>query len=77
MKQGDASHINEEQAISEAIMIFDGMVIIKKIESGPATQDCSQFAEAFLRIMLCEDGDAFEIRVVFDRYFESTLKEST
>ena len=27
--------------------------------------------------MLCEDGDAFEIRVVFDRYFESTLKEST
>lgn len=31
MKQGDASHINEEQAISEAIMIFDGMVIIKKL----------------------------------------------
>ena len=27
--------------------------------------------------MLCEVGDAFEIRVVFDRYLESSLKENT
>ena len=31
MKQGNASHIIEEQAISEDIMTFDGMVIIKKL----------------------------------------------
>lgn len=27
--------------------------------------------------MLCDTGDAFEIRVVSDRYLESSLKENT
>ena len=77
MKQPNASHTNEEQAISEATAIFDGMVVVNKIKLRPAVQNCRQLAEAFQRIVLCEVGDAFEICVVFDRCFESPLKEST
>ena len=77
MKQPNASQTNEEQAISEGTAIFDGMVVVNKIKLRPAAQNCRQLAEAFLRIVLCEVGDAFEICVVFDRYLESPLKEST
>ena len=56
---------------SEATMVFDGMTIVNKSKLEPAVQNCLQFAEAFIRIVLCEADDAFQIRVVCDRYLES------
>ena len=53
------------------------MAVVNKIKLEPAVQNCLQLAEAFLRIVLCEAGDAFEIRVMFDKYLEFSLKEST
>ena len=76
-KQANASQTDEEQAISETTVIFDGMAVVNKIKLGPAVQNCRKLAEPFLRIVLCEAGDAFKIRVVFDRYLKSSLKEST
>ena len=58
-------------------MISDGTAIVNKIKLGSAVENCRQLAEAFLRIVLCEADDAFEIRVRFDRYLESLLTERT
>ena len=53
------------------------MTVLKKIKLGPAVHNCPKLAETSLKIVLCEAGDAFEIRVVFGRYLEFPLKEST
>ena len=49
-------------------MIFDRMAVVIKIKLGAAVQKCRQLEEAILKIVLCEAGDTFEIRVVFDRH---------
>ena len=54
MKQANKSWTNEEQAILEATVIFDGMAIVKKIKLGHAVQNCRQLAKSLLTIALCE-----------------------
>ena len=51
------------------------MTVLKKIKLGPAVHNCPKLAETSLKIVLCEAGGAFEIRVVFGRYLEFPLKE--
>lgn len=52
------------------------MAVVSKIKLGAAVQKCRQLEEAILKIVLCEAGDTFEVRVVFDRLWESWLKKS-
>ena len=66
----------EEFAIPK-VAIFDGMAVVNKIKLGPAVQNCQQLAQAFMEIVLSQATNAAEIRIVFDRYLESSLKEST
>lgn len=47
------------------------MAVVSKIKLGAAVQKCRQLEEAILKIVLCEAGDTFEVRVVFDRLWES------
>ena len=53
------------------------MTVVNKIKLGPAVKNCPKLAETFLRIVLCEAGDAFEIRVAVGRYLDFPSKEST
>ena len=53
------------------------MAVVNKIKLGPAVQNCQQLAQAFMEIVLSQATNAAEIRIVFDRYLESSLKEST
>lgn len=59
------------------VAIFDGMAVVNRIKLGPVVQNCQQFADAFLNIVLDEATNAAEIRIVFDRYLDDSLKEST
>ena len=76
MKQANASQINEEQAMFKITVIFDGIAIVNKTKLEPALQNCCLLEKSVLRIVLCETGDAFEIRVVSDRYLEFWLKQN-
>ena len=77
LKQVNAPHTNQEQAISETAAVFDEMAVVSKNTLGPATQNCGQQPEAFLDTVFCETIDIFKIHVVCSRCFESSLKEST
>ena len=50
MKQVNVSQINEEEAISEATAIFDGMAVVNKIKLRLVVQNCRHLAEAFLKL---------------------------
>ena len=64
--QANASQTIEKQGILEITVLFNGMTLVNKIKLGPAVENC-------LRIVLCEAGDVIKIRVVFDRYLESSI----
>ena len=68
--------MDQSGSISDAIdtgqvMLFDGMAVVNQIKLGPATSNCKQFAEAFLKIIKEQSSDVQEIRVVFDRYIQN------
>ena len=73
IKQANASQTNEKQGVLEITVLFNGVALVNKIKLGPAVENCRQLAEDFLRIVLCEAGDVIKIRVVFDRYLESSI----
>lgn len=59
----------------ETVYIFDGMAVLNKIKLGPGINNCLQLAKEFLK-RVCPK-DASEIRVVFDNYYERSLKSNT
>ena len=61
----------------EKVSVFDGMAIFNKVKIGPAVNDCQEFADAFLKIILEDSLDAFEIHNVFARYITDSLKANT
>ena len=75
--QGDTQEADPMEIATEIVTLFDGMAVVNSIKLGPAIQNCQQFAEAFLKIILGQAADASEIRIVFDRYLENSLQGST
>ena len=71
----DESMENEEDTIDQRVIIFDGMAVLDKIKIGTGIQNCCQLAERFLSILMSKPSD--EVRVVFDRYIEDSLKKTT
>lgn len=61
------------------VLILDGMALVnsiqKKDESSMKT--CQDFAEAFIRRLDREASSYSEVRLIFDRYLTSSLKEKT
>jgi len=59
----------------EKVYIYDGMAVLNKIQLGSGIKNCHQLAQQFLKLVCKEDAN--EIRVVFDNYFETSLKATT
>ena len=71
----DESERIAEQPTEQTVIIFDGMAVLNKIKLGSGIRNCLQLAEQFLKMVMSEPSD--EIRVVFDRYIEDSLKKTT
>ena len=60
------------------VMIIDGMAVVNRINIKKSKiKNCQEFAEPFINIVLHEATGCDEIRVVFDRYIEDSLKAQT
>ena len=46
---------------TEQVTQFNGIAVINQIKLGPSTQNCKQFAEAFLEIIKEQSSDFQEI----------------
>ena len=58
------------------VILFDGMTVVNCLKLGSPIINCQQFAEAFSRIMQEESSHAENVRVIFDRYIDVSLKGS-
>ena len=60
------------------VMIIDGIAVVNRINIKKSKiKNCQEFAESFINIVLHEATGCDEIRVVFDRYIEDSLKAET
>ena len=66
-----------DEEVTETVVIFDGMAVLHRIKLGGPIKCCRNLAEAFLDLIMHESVGSKEIRVVFDRYIEDSLKSST
>ena len=56
------------------MILFDGMGLVNALNKTPDIETCSDLANAFIK-MLVTKGEGFdEVRLVFDRYLEISLK---
>ena len=55
--------------------IFDGMAIVNKLKLTKDTKTCKDLKNLFLERILMDSQGFSEIRLVFDKYVESLLKE--
>ena len=67
-------HIDE---VFGRILIVDGMAVVNSITKTDSMKTCADFADAFLSILCKMVEDFDEIRLVFDRYIEASLKNQT
>ena len=57
------------------VLIIDGMALVNSIPKKPKIKTCLDFADEFIEI-LCSMTEGYnEVRLVFDRYVNSSLKE--
>ena len=59
------------------VIIIDGMALVNKTEISKDVKTCKDFKNEFLRKLTKETHEFTEIRLVFDRYMEGSLKERT
>ena len=65
---------------SESVIIFDGMAVVNRIDiqkQKRIIKTCRDFADVFSNIILKETQGFSEVRVLFDRYDELSLKSKT
>ena len=65
---------------SESVIIFDGMAAVNRIDiqkQKGIIKTCRDFAEVFSKIILKGSQGFPEVRVLFDRYDELSLKSKT
>ena len=72
-------NIAEESADSDyKVIVFDGMAVVNKIDiKKMKLKSCCEFASAFVQKVEKEAQGFDEVRVIFDRYTEESLKSST
>ena len=65
---------------NESVIIFDGMAVVNRIDiqkQKGIIKTCRDFADVFSKIILKESKGFPEVRVLFDRYDELSLKSKT
>ena len=70
----------EEESLSESnlnVVIYDGMALVNKLEIGKDVKTCKELKHIFADRLIKESEDFHEVRLVFDRYIEGSLKERT
>ena len=60
------------------VIVFDGMAVVNKIDIKKLKlRSCKEFASAFVQKVKKESQGFDEVRVIFDRYIEESLKSGT
>ena len=60
------------------VIVFDGMVVVNKIDIKKLKlRSCKEFTSAFVQKVKKESQGFDEVRVIFDRYIEESLKSGT
>ena len=61
------------------VLIIDGMALVNDIQKKDESsmKNCQDFADAFIRRLDRESSTYSEVRLIFDRYLTSSLKEKT
>ena len=64
---------------SYKVLIIDGMALVNAIQKKDETsiKTCQDFADAYIRRLDREAWSCSEVRLIFDRYLTSSLKEKT
>ena len=63
---------------SKRVIVFDGMALVNKIDIKKSKiKTCLEFSDHFIKIVKRESTGFNEVRVVFDRYDETSLKNYT
>ena len=69
--------INEDNTMtSDRVLIIDGMAVVNQIDFTPL-QTCKDFAMAFVTRLTYMISDYTEVRLIFDRYLQQSLKART
>ena len=76
MIENDQQYEGPDEVNTENVISFDGMAVVNRQKLGPSIRNRQQFAKLFLRIMQEESSHA-ELRVIYDRYIDHSLKVST
>lgn len=57
--------------------VVDGMALVNKLNISKETKTCKDLKDQFIARLLRESRSFSEVRLVFDRYQEGSLKEQT
>ena len=64
-----------EESSAHRVIIIDGMAVVNSVSKTEQMKTCQDFADAFLQI-ICNMAALYEeVRLVFDRYIKTSLKE--
>ena len=72
------SEVSDDQAMqvsSHKVIIIDGMAVVNSVTKTEQMKTCQNFADAFLQIICNMAAQFDEVRLVFDRYIKTSLKE--
>ena len=57
------------------VVIIDGMAVVNSVTKTDQMKTCQDFADSFLAIICKTAANYDEVRLVFDRYMNTSLKE--
>ena len=63
--------------MKQKVIIFDGMAFVNKIKKSLSMKTCNDFAESFVKRIMKESEGYHQVRLIFDKYNESSLKSKT
>ena len=66
---------NDTSKNKKSVIIFDGMALVNSIQKTECVKTCKDFAEVFLANLIQASHGYNEVRLVFDRYMQGSLKE--
>jgi len=74
-KTVEHTDVDTNQPSAYRIVIIDGMAVINSVTKTDQMKTCQDFAESFLAIICNMAANYDEVRLVFDRYMKTSLKE--
>ena len=71
----DEIHTDPVVETCRNVIIFDGMALVNAIRKSGDIETCSDLANSFINMLINKSRGFHEVRLVFDRYVENSLKE--